>query len=220
MEHDDIDLCITASQKGLCAPLGLSIVAVGPRALEKLDQGGRRPAQSYALDLARWHEFYAASLPRPYPVIPSPHLVYALHASLKEIQAEGLSTRIARHQRIAAATKQGIQALGLEYLAITPSPSVSAIKVPIGLSSSEIIRRLFEDHHIQIASGMGEMADQIIRISHIGIQAAPEPQLRTLRSLASVLNALGHVCDARAAENAFQSRYHTGSEQAVGCPCL
>jgi aspartate aminotransferase-like enzyme len=106
--------------------------------------------------------------------------------------------------------------LGLEYFATAPSPSVSAIKVPVGLSSSDIIRRLLENHHIQIASGMGEMAAQIVRISHIGIQAAPEPQLRTLRSLASVLNVLGHVCDARAAENAFQSCYCTSSDHEAG----
>ena len=31
MERDHIDLCITASQKGLCAPLGLSVVAVKQR---------------------------------------------------------------------------------------------------------------------------------------------------------------------------------------------
>lgn len=216
MEHDNIDLCVTASQKGLCAPLGLSIVAVGRRALEKLTQGEREPAQSYALDLARWQKFYAASLPRPYPVVPSPHLVYALHVSLKEIQAEGLSARIARHQGIAAATSQGINALGLEYFAAAPSPSVSAFKVPNGLSSSEIIRRLLEDHHIQIASGMGEMADQLVRISHIGIQAAPEPQLRTLRGLACVLNDLGHRCDARAAEHAFQNCYYARTEPTNG----
>lgn len=215
MERDNIDLCATASQKGLCAPLGLSIVAVGRRALEKLTQGRRKPPQSYALDLGRWQKFYAAPLPRPYPVVPSPHLVYALHASLKEIQAEGLSTRITRHQHIAAATKQGINALGLEYFASAPSPSVSAIKVPDGLSSSEIIRRLLEEHQIQIARGMGEMADQLVRISHIGIQASPELQLRTLRSLACVLNDLGHGCDARAAERAFQSCYYARTEPTV-----
>lgn len=216
MAHDGIDLCVTASQKGLCAPLGLSVVAVGSRAMEKLVSPGRGPAQSYALDLARWREFYASTVPRPYPVIPSPHLVYALHASLQQICAEGLSTRIARHQRIAAATRQGIAALDLKCFAAVASPSVTAIKVPDGLSSSEIIHRLREKHRIQIAAGMGEMANRIVRISHIGIQATPEPQLRTLRGLADVLITLGHACDAKAAENAFQRSYQAGSERVTG----
>lgn len=213
MQRDNIDLCVTASQKGLCAPLGLSAVAVGPRALQELARDGRGPSQSYALDLTRWGKFFAASVPRPYPVVPAPHLVYALHASLQQIDAEGLSVRIARHQRVAAATRQGLAALGLEIYAALPSPSVTAAKVPEDLTSSQIIQGLLAKHQILIASGMGDMAGGIVRISHIGIQANPEPQLRTLRGLADVLNALGHACDAQAAQYAFQRCYGAESKR-------
>jgi aspartate aminotransferase-like enzyme len=209
MEEDRIDLCITASQKGLCAPLGLSVVAIGEPAFEKLSKNKRGTSQSYALDLMGWVTFFASEVPRSYPVIPAPHLVYALHTSLQQIFEEGLSARVARHQRIAAATRQGISALGLECFAAVPSPSVTAVKVPDRLSGSEIIRRLQAKHGIQIASGMGEMADRIVRISHIGVQAMPEPQLRVLRSLADVLNDLGYACNAMAAEDAFHNAYET-----------
>jgi aspartate aminotransferase-like enzyme len=211
MERDHIDLCVTASQKGLCAPLGLSVVAAGPRALTELTQVGRKTAQTYALDLLRWTRFFAAQVPRPYPVIPSPHLVYALYASLQQIEAEGLSARVQRHERIAAATRKGIAALGLECFPRVPSPAVTASKVPEGMSSADIIRQLLDKHNIQIAAGMGDMADRMIRISHIGIQAMPEPQLRTLHALAGVLNDLGYGCDAETTRHAFESHYQAGS---------
>ncbi|MBM4050098.1 MAG: alanine--glyoxylate aminotransferase family protein, partial [Planctomycetes bacterium] len=97
MDEMGIDLCATGSQKALGSITGLSVVGVAPRAFEVM-RARKQVCQSYALDLSRWPGmFLNKQSSRPYPVIPSTHLVYALQTACRLLLEEGLPARLERH---------------------------------------------------------------------------------------------------------------------------
>ena len=90
MDKMNIDLCLSASQKGIGGIVGLALVGVSDRAYKVMKEK-KEISQSFALDLKRWRDqFFGHEYPRPYPVISSTHLVYALNEACKLIMEEGL----------------------------------------------------------------------------------------------------------------------------------
>ena len=86
------------------------------------------------------------------------------------LEAEGLANVFKRHDRLARATRAGVEALGLELFAkATPSPALTAVVAPPG-------RRQRDDrspptptsHNITIAGGQGEMKGKVFRLGHMG----------------------------------------------------
>ena len=117
-EEWGIDVYLTASQKAIGVPPGLALLVAGPRALEAW-RGRKTPVQNYYADFANWlpiMEAYQARRPS-YFGTPPVNLIYALDVSLSHILAEGLEARFRRHQRMSAACKAGIAALGLRQVA-------------------------------------------------------------------------------------------------------
>lgn len=194
MDAHAIDLCASASQKGLCAPMGLSAVALGPKAWEELRSGVRGAAPSYALDLMRWEGFWSGGVPRAYPVVPSTHLVRALRQALRQIEAEGLQARFVRHARVAHAVHESVCALGLQPWARVPSPAVTAIVLPADVPGATVVSELAR-RGILVAEGIGRLAGRVVRVSHMGPQATLGHLATTLRALAEVLLAHGYQCE-------------------------
>lgn len=207
MDEMNIDVYGAASQKGLGALLGLSMVGLGARALQTLRrQTASSPCQSYALDLSRWEPFFGAPVPRPYPVVPSAHLVLGLAAALDAIAAEGLTARYRRHETMSLATRAAATAMGLElYPQGSPPGSLSVVRVPAGLAAADILRAIKERHGIEIGGGMGPLKGAVLRIAHMNCQADPKLLLPTLEALGQVLQSLGHNCNPAAATGAFRS---------------
>jgi len=194
MDEMGIDLCITASQKGLGGIIGLSMVGVSERAYEVMRQRST-PCQSFALDLCRWREmFFDHEYPRPYPVVPSTHLVYALHKACEIILEEGLETRFQRHRSIAEATRRAIEALGLELFPQrqVATESLTAVRPPEGLEEGEITALMRDKYDVMIGGGLRKLKGQLFRISHMGVQASAEYLTPTLVALERALADLGY----------------------------
>src|SRR5213596_1743492 len=109
-----VDLNMTGSQKCLAAPLGMSLVAVGPRAWEAMERR-KRPATSYAYDLLRWKEWWVPvsrggkvpdGAPRRQPVSIPTHLTAAMRVAVRLILEEGLAHRFRRHEVAATALRR------------------------------------------------------------------------------------------------------------------
>ena len=71
---------------------------------------------------------------------------------------EGIDNRIARHERVAAALRAGVEALGLELLAapgyrLNP---LTTVRVPDGVEDAKIRSALLNDYNIEIGGGLGE----------------------------------------------------------------
>src|SRR5512136_1981482 len=97
----DVDVCLTASQKALATPPGLALVTARPRALETF-QARKTPVASYYADWTLWlpiMQAYQARKPA-YFATPAVSLVTAMSQSLRQIGAEGMETRWARHGQL------------------------------------------------------------------------------------------------------------------------
>jgi aspartate aminotransferase-like enzyme len=119
------------------------------------------------------------------------------------IEAEGLPNVFKRHERLARATRSGVEALGLEIFAkATPSPALTAVVAPRGLDSEQIVAA-YSVHNITIAGGQGEMKGRVFRLGHMGY-VGDFDVLTALGALEQVLHELGHPVDFGAAVRGAQ----------------
>ncbi|MCS7287395.1 MAG: alanine--glyoxylate aminotransferase family protein [Anaerolineae bacterium] len=180
------DVVVTASQKALMAPPGLSLISVSPRAWENSEKAS---LPRFYWDFRKFRE-YASHHQTPFT--PALSALFGLRESLKLIQEEGLEKVFARHRSIAEFTRQGIKSLGLSLFPDErwASNTVTAVRVPEGLKAEEIIRHLREEHAIVVAGGQGELKGKILRIAHIG-RVSPEEMAQVIEALGKVLKCSG-----------------------------
>jgi serine---pyruvate transaminase len=158
-----IDLCVTGSQKALMLPPGLAFVAVSPKAWSVIE--GNTAARTFYFDLKR----YRAKLPEnDTPFTPANTLIKAQRVSLKKIRAEGIENLWARHARMGAAARAGIQGMGLENFAERPNNALTVIKVPAGIDGTELLKNLEKKYGYKLANGQDTLKGKIWRLSHMG----------------------------------------------------
>ncbi len=165
-----IDLCVSASQKALGAPAGLGIVAVSPRALERILTRPDLP-RSWYLDLKRWHWFVKNWADwHPFPVTMPTSIVMALRTALHSLMREGVEARIARYDRMSRQLRDGLQDMGMRLFVDESlmAPTITAAYCPEGTTSTAIKNYLLSEHNIQITGGFGAYKEQVIRIGHMG----------------------------------------------------
>src|SRR6185437_17066649 len=69
----------------------------------------------------------------------------------------------------AAATRAGLIALGFTLFAPTaPAAAATAVAVPEGMDSSDVVKALKTRFGSVIANGQGEMKGKIFRVAHLG----------------------------------------------------
>src|SRR5438309_1044306 len=103
-----VDLCVTASQKCLMCPPGLSFVSVSEKAWEKIQT--RKAKRSYYFDLLMYKKYLEEGFT---PFTPAVSLIYALDEATGMILEEGLKQRYNRHRVCAEAIYNGTEAMGL-----------------------------------------------------------------------------------------------------------
>ncbi|MGQ9478413.1 MAG: pyridoxal-phosphate-dependent aminotransferase family protein [Thermoproteota archaeon] len=166
-----IDVCITASHKGLGGPPGLSFVSVSQRALEKGLNNPRR--RSFYLDVEKLHKFH---LRKETPFTPAVPLLYGINEALNILKKEGYEERIRRHRENAEMIYMFLES---ENFKIFPqdrkyySNSVIVFKSE-GIDVTAIIKKLYEDYGIMITRGMGKLRDKTMRIGNVGYEGRNE----------------------------------------------
>ncbi len=179
-----VDLAVSGSQKALMLPPGLSFAALSARTWERVPRA-RLP--KFYFDFARERKARGGNQSAFTPAV---SLVVGLRESLRLILAEGLPSVFARHDRLARATRAGVQALGLELFAEHPGPACTAVKAPSGIETGAITKGM-RTRGITIAGGQGSMKGKIFRIAHMGYVDAFDV-LTALGALEMVLAELGH----------------------------
>ena len=170
-----VDAAITASQKGLMAPTGISFVAVNHRgwaAVEKATKPG------YYVNLKNIKKFYDEKHETPGSTPVS--LVAAVNESLEMLFEEGLPNVYRRHQIISRAIQSSVQAMGLTLLPqgkADRSHTVTLVKAPEGVKPALIREMAREKYGILIAAGLGDFKESAIRIGHLGIITVREALL-------------------------------------------
>lgn len=183
MDEWGIDVAIVGSQKCIGAPPGLAAVAVNDRAWEFYSE--RCP---FYLDLAA----YKKKLPdMQTPYTPALPLFFALEEALRMIEEEGLENRIRRHRLLSKAVREWAIEAGLQLF---PEPdelsnysnTVTAIRMPDGITDKELRGTLQREYGIAISGGQEHLKGKIFRIGNMG-NVSKRHVIATLAAVQDVL---------------------------------
>lgn len=170
-----IDYVLTASQKAVGVPSGLSISIASPRAMAKAM--AKETATSYFADLKRWTPIMKAyeSGTGAYFATPPVQLVNALNVSLDELLATGsIDDRVAAHKEASDAFKAKIESIGLKLVPLNHNVAahgLSVIYYPKGVVPGEFLAAVAAKG-FTIASGIyKEYKDLYFRVGHMGVTA-------------------------------------------------
>ncbi|XP_006462077.1 hypothetical protein AGABI2DRAFT_151665 [Agaricus bisporus var. bisporus H97] len=200
----DLDIVLTASQKGLGTPPGLSILVASERAMNVF-KNRKSPPSSYYASWKKWlpiMKAYEAGSPA-YFATPPVNLIYAYRASLNSIVLGDLSLekRLKLHRAASRRVKDAAKKLGLRQLPESEGEAangMTALYYPEGLAASDILPRLAK-RNIVVAGGLHtEIKDKYFRIGHMGITAVNEER----GDIETIVRALEEaVKEARAAKS-------------------
>jgi len=159
-----LDVVMTGSQKGLMLPPGLAAVSVSPKALKTCE---RSTLPKFYFD---WKKYLKSLASDTTPFTPAVSLMIGLAEALKIIREEGIENVIARHARLAEATRQGCEALGLELFAPAEGRgnAVTPVWVPEGVDGKKLVGIMKNKHGVTIAGGQDDYAGRIFRVGHLG----------------------------------------------------
>ncbi|KAI9664809.1 MAG: hypothetical protein M1821_006257 [Bathelium mastoideum] len=211
-----VDAVITASQKAIGCPAGLSIVMASGRAIERFKNRKTRPA-SYFASWQNWlpsssdfanlsYEFqtdmfllvmqnYEAKK-ASYFATPSPQLIHALHTALTQILSKPLSERFATHRNVSQKIKKTVTDLGLKQLASKPenqANGMTTMYLPEGLTPPEILPNLLKRGVIFAPGLHKEIATKYIRFGHMGVSVTDPKRNDIDRALESLKAGLADV---------------------------
>ena len=173
MDEWEIDICVSASQKGLESPPGLGIVAVGAKGWERIEQV-RSPG--WYLNLKVWREYAERWKDwHPHPVTHAVNNVRALRVGLERILAEGLEYRFDRHREVTERLRRELREIHLEPYVPDEiaSHGVTAVLGPEG-RIDELLLHLRDRHGLLLAGSLGPTKGKLFRIGHMGPGATDE----------------------------------------------
>ena len=118
--------------------------------------------------LARPHKSFLGTIPV--------HFFFGLQESLRlMLEEEGLPHVLARHTRLACATRAAVKHWsgnhGPALFSHDPSrysDSVTAVRMPEGFSSDAVRKTAHERFNVSLGGGLSRLADQVFRIGHMG----------------------------------------------------
>ena len=165
MDEWGVDIAVSGSQKGFMLPGGLAILCVSQKALEA----------SKRAELARCYfdfkDMIATNKDGYFPYTPAMSMLRGLRVSVDRLLDEGLENVFARHHFLATGVRKAVDAWGLELCAREPkwySDTVSAICLPDGFDSGELLKRAYYRYGVSLGAGLSKVAGRVFRIGHLG----------------------------------------------------
>ena len=198
-------LVVTAPQKCLGGPPGLSLLHVSEAAWEHMAANPGAPRGS-ALSILDWRDAHLAD--RPFPFTPSVTDIYGLRACLEQYLGEGAEAVRRRHRAAARATQAGAEALGLTLWARDPairSDTITAVRMPDGIDERDVRAHARSESGVMLSGGQGDLARIVLQIGHMGLGAYPLGPVIGLTAVGRALRALGAQADIGAAVEAAVS---------------
>ena len=162
MDSWGVDVVVSCSQKGLMTPPGLAFAALNQRAWDAVASAN---LPKYYLDFRKARE---SGLEGSVPYTPAVTLLTALQCALNRICEEGIRNTVARHNRLALATRIGIKALGLPLFAASPANTLTSIRLPEEIDGKAFINLMRDRYGITYAGGQSQLSGKIVRIAHLG----------------------------------------------------
>src|SRR5207249_6660410 len=148
MDAWGVDVVVSGSQKGLMLPPGLGFCALGEKAWAKQKTS---TLPKYYFNLAEERKCVVKNEAHFTPAV---SIVVGLREVLRMLEQEGIANVFKRHDRLARATRAGVEALGLALFAkATPSPALTAVAVPRGVDGEQVVAAYSQTHNNPIAGG-------------------------------------------------------------------
>ncbi|KAI0794015.1 PLP-dependent transferase [Fomes fomentarius] len=200
-----LDVVLTASQKGLGTPPGLSILVASQKAIQVFENR-KSPVTSYYASWKKWlpiMKAYEAGT-AAYFATPPVNLIYAYHAALKQItrQSPSLEERFRLHRESSQRLKQTAEELGLKQLPLNNSIAangMTALYFPEGLTAADILPRLAKRDIVAAAGLHKDYKLKYFRIGHMGVTAIDKQRGDVDKVIAALKESLA---EAKASKNA------------------
>ncbi|MFY9853271.1 MAG: alanine--glyoxylate aminotransferase family protein [Terracidiphilus sp.] len=165
-----IDVLIGGSQKAVMIPPGLAYLSMSEKAWAAME-GAKNPRFYFDLRKERKNAVKGESA-----YTPAVALIAGLGAALDYIAGQaggdlekGRIALVNNAEVNAAATREGLVALGFTLFAPTaPAAAATAVAVPEGMNSGEVVKALKARFALVTANGQGEMQGKIFRVAHLG----------------------------------------------------
>ncbi|KAL2399914.1 Alanine-glyoxylate aminotransferase 1 [Exophiala dermatitidis] len=196
-----VDVALTASQKAIGCPPGLSIVMVSEKAMN-VYKSRKTPPGSYYASFKNWlpiMQNYEAKKPS-YFATPPTQLVNALNTALKQLLSQPIEARFAQHRKISQYVKSELTKMGLKQLPTDPANAantMTAIYLPEGLTPPEILPKLMAKGVIFAGGLHREIAARYIRFGHMGVSAMDESRGEIDKALEALKSGLAEVQKAK-----------------------
>lgn len=177
-----LDMVLTSTQKAMALPPGLAFAAVSDRVLERAKQV---PYRGYYFDLIELEKFLVKNNT---PSTPNISLMYATDLELDYILAEGLDARFARHEQMAAMTRDWALEMGFGLFAEDGyrSPTVTTVANTRN-TDVKALNKYLATQGLTLSDGYGKLKDNTFRIAHMG-DLMPEDMEELFAAVGEFLN--------------------------------
>jgi aspartate aminotransferase-like enzyme len=156
------DVMITGSQKALACPPGISVIALSPRALERVEQN-----QSVSMYLDLKSALKNGERGQT-PFTPAVGTLLQINQRLRAIEAQGgAASEIRRIASLAADFRSKASVLPFELASPSPQNGVTSMRTK-DCSAFDIFTILKDEYQIWICPNGGELRDSIFRVGHLG----------------------------------------------------
>lgn len=162
MDEWGVDVVLCGSQKGLMLPPGLAFAAVNERAQSAF---AKSDLPKYYFNFA---ETVKAIKKNDTPFTPAVSLIRGLEAALEMLLEEGMENVWKRHTQVSQWVRAQVTGMGLTLFSKAPTNGLTAIVMPEGIPSGDIIKIMRDEHQVIMADGQGELQGKIVRFAHMG----------------------------------------------------
>jgi len=187
----DIDLAVTATQKALMGPTGMSFAVLGPRAWS-LTEKASIPHNYFDFQSI----MNKVNSPQPQTPGSTPALlVAAMEKSSELILEEGMEKVWERHSLISDVIKSCLISMGLTLFPeniSSRSTTTTAFRIPERLDMESIVKDMKDLYGITIKGGLGKYQKEVIRLGHMG-NFFLKDALILVSSVETVMNHLGSL---------------------------
>lgn len=162
MEECCADVMITGSQKVLACPPGISIIALSPNGVKRVES---TKVRSMYFNLA----FALKNGERGQtPFTPAVGILLQINARLKEIKDDGgVDAEVARVAAQANDFREKIKELPFEFVSESPANGVTSLH-PVTADAYSIFLTLKDKYNIWVCPNGGDMQHTVFRVGHIG----------------------------------------------------
>lgn len=162
MERCGADVMITGSQKALACPPGVSVIVLGPKAIDRV-RGSKVRSMYFNLSEALNNMTRGQT-----PYTPAVGILRQINTRLRDIESEGgpeIEIRRVHDQALDFRTK--IKDLPFDLFAEEPANAVTALR-PHSTDAYRFFEILKDEYNIWICPNGGDLKNIIFRVGHIG----------------------------------------------------